>query len=332
VTGAGGFVGSHCVAELLSQGYRVVGTVRRAETGNALRGWLAGHAEVDDRLSFVEADLLSDRGWTEAAKSCRYVMHVASPYPIRQPSRAEVVVTPARDGTLRVLAAARAAGVERVVLTSSVAAIAAARPDKTDFNESDWSDAASPQIRAYDLSKTLAERAAWEDVKRAGGPDLVVINPGQIFGPLWGASAGTSSSIILSLLGGRFPVVARFGFPIADVRDVAEAHVAALRAPAAVGERIIVADGFVWLIDMARALADAFPQYASKMPRRELPNGLARLLSRFVPQLKAVRYDIGRLWQTSGNKCERLLGVRPRPGREAVTAMAESLIAAGAAR
>ncbi len=332
VTGARGFVAKHCIAALLERGYRVVGTLRRLADGEEVREAVAKRINPEDRLSFVEADLLADRGWAEAVAGCRHLLHVASPYPIKQPRRADDLVRTAREGTLRVLRAATAGGVQRVVLTSSVVAVASARPDKTDFDESDWSDAASPNIRPYDLSKTLAERAAWDYAAGSARPELSVILAGQAFGPALDRHVKSSGDYIRSLFGGRYPVVVRFGFPVVDIRDVATAHVAAMEKPAAAGQRFIVADGFLWMIEIARILREAFPTRSSNLPRRELPHVAARLLSHVVPEIRFVRHDIGRLWRMSHAKAERVLGITPSPARDAVLAMAESLIALGEVR
>lgn len=329
VTGASGFIAKHCIAELIGHGYRVVGTLRRPQAADEVRAAVATRVDPADRLSFVEAELLSDRGWADAVRGCRYVLHTASPYPARSPRNPDEVVRPAREGTLRVLTAARAAGVKRVVVTSSCAAIAGARHDKIDFDESDWAAAEAPRIRPYDRSKVLAERAAWDFVHQNPGMELAVINPAQVFGPPLDRHIETSGDILLSQLNGSLPRLARFGLPVADVRDVAAAHVAAMESPKAAGERFIVADAFLTVFDMAKILKRAFPQYARRLPRGEIPDRLARLLRPFVPALKTIGDDLGRVWRVSHAKVERVLGIRPRPAEEAIIAMGEALIRFG---
>lgn len=332
VTGARGFIAKHCIVALLERGYRVVGTLRSPTDEPEVRAAVATRVAAGDRLRLAKAELNSDAGWDDAVRGCAYVLHVASPYPINQPRDVNDVVRPAREGTLRVLGAARAAGVRRVVLTSSVAAVASARYDKTRFDESDWSDINSPGINAYSLSKTLAERAAWDFVADGQGPELVVINAGQVFGPPLDANVQTSGEMIENFLRGKYPLVSKFGLPIADVRDVAAAHVAAMESPEAAGQRFIVADAFLWFSDIGRILGEAFPAYRRKMPKGDLPNFVSRLMMPFRPDVRAVRGDLGRLWEVNSDKAKRVLGITIRPAREAVVAMAEALIRYGRVR
>jgi dihydroflavonol-4-reductase len=216
-----------------------------------------------------------------------------------------------------------------VVVTSSCAAVAGGRWDKEDFDETDWADVSSPDIRPYDLSKALAERAAWDFARQNPGIEVVAINPGQVFGPPLDRHVETSGDILLSQLNGTYPRVAMFGLPVADVRDVAVAHIAAMEKPEAAGERLIVANEFYTLLDMANALRNAFPQYARRLPRREIPNWLARVLRPVVPALRTIGGDIGRTWRVSHAKSERVLGLRLRHADEAVVAMGEALIRFG---
>lgn len=329
VTGARGFIAKHCIVALLERGYRVVGTLRDPSDEAEVRNAVGTKIQADDRLRFARAELTSDAGWDVAVRGCAFVLHVASPYPIKEPRDVNDVVRPAREGTLRVLRAARAAGVKRVVLTSSVAAIASARYDKTRFDESDWSDVNSPGINAYSRSKTLAERAAWDFVADGKGPELAVINAGQVFGPPLDANVQTSGEMIENFLRGKYPLVSKFGLPVADVRDVAAAHVAAMEKPAAAGQRFIVADAFLWFSDIGRILGEAFPAYRRKMPRGDLPNFASRLMVPFRPDVRAVRGDFGRLWEVNSEKAKRVLGITIRPARDAVVSMAEALIRLG---
>lgn len=329
VTGARGFIAKHCIVALLERGYRVVGTLRDPSDEREVRAAVATKVDAGDRLAFAKAELTSDAGWNEAVRGCRFVLHVASPYPLTQPRDADAVVRPAREGTLRVLGAARAAGVARVVLTSSVAAVASARYDRTRFDESDWSDVASPGINAYALSKTLAERAAWDFVADGKGPELAVINAGQVFGPPLDANVHTSGEIIENFLRGKYPLVSKFGLPVVDVRDVAAAHVAAMEKPEAAGQRFIVADAFLWFSDIGRILGEAYPAYRRRMPKGDLPNVVSRLMVPFRPDVRAVKGDLGRLWEVTNDKAKRVLGITIRPAREAVVAMADALIRFG---
>jgi len=212
VTGGTGFLGTWCIAELLSRGYEVRTTVRDLARVDAVRGSLAAAGvEPGDRLSILAADLTADDGWADAVAGCDYVLHVASPFPPQQPKDPDELIVPARDGALRVLRASLAAGVKRVVMTSSVAAVrhgrapSAARP----YDETDWTDGNDPKRTPYVRSKAIAERAAWEHVKEAGAEDrLATVNPGAIIGPTLSEDRSYSLQTIERLLGG-LPAVPR---------------------------------------------------------------------------------------------------------------------------
>src|SRR5258706_9907208 len=232
VTGASGFIAIHCIIQLLEQGYQVRGTLRAMNRENELRNTLTKFVQADDRLSFVQADLLEDAGWADAARGCDYVLHIASPFPFEAPKDENDLIRPAKEGTLRVLHAAADNGVKRVVLTSSIAAISAGHPrEKTHFDEKDWSLPDSPIIESYPKSKTLAESAAWEFMKNLPQRhplELAVINPGYVLGPLPDAHQRTSGELIQQLMSGKLPGLARVQFTGVDVRDVATAHITAM--------------------------------------------------------------------------------------------------------
>ena len=250
VTGAYGYIASHCVLQLLEGGYRVRGTLRRLEAHEpGMRRIIARAGAANDRLELVQADLLEDQGWEQAAQGCTYVLHVASPVGTDVPRRqAERLIRPARDGTLRVMKAAAAAGVRRVVLTSSIAAVLEGHQDKRrQFDENDWTNL-DGNPRAYGASKTLAERAAWDFVGPAGGRppgdrrsssgaslELAVINPANVFGPLLDPRHTSSPELIIRMMRGAYPGCARFHWMLVDVRDVAAAHLPAMTSPATDG-------------------------------------------------------------------------------------------------
>ncbi|MEW9547283.1 SDR family oxidoreductase [Nonomuraea sp. NPDC050783] len=240
VTGGSGFVGAHCILRLLDAGYTVRTTVRPPEQEEHVRGLLrAGGAEPGGALSFAFADLTSDEGWATAVRGCDYVLHVASPFPAAVPCHEDDLIVPARDGALRVLRAARDAGVRRVVLTSSFAAMSYGHQslDRT-FTEQDWTDPDGPRVSAYAKSKTLAERAAWDFVDREGGSlELAVVNPVTVLGPVLGPDLSTSSTLVRRLLNREIPALPRLSFALVDVRDVADLHLRAMTDPAARGER-----------------------------------------------------------------------------------------------
>jgi len=330
VTGAGGFIAKHCVAELLRRGYRVRGSVRRPEAAAEIAA--AVGVTDPDRLDFATLDLTADDGWDAALRDCRYLMHVASPFPLKAPKDREALLAPARDGTRRALAAASRNGVARTVLTSSTAAILSGHRGRGGhvWTEADWSDVDSPTIQPYPLSKTLAERLAWDFVAAdASGMELTAVNPGFVLGPALDRDVGTSAEIVQLFLKGAYPAVPRLSFPVVDVRDVALTHVAALESPQAAGERFICASDSLWLKDIGSILRAAFPAFGRKPPVRELPDFAVRLLALVDPNLRAASTELGEAKRASNAKAEAVLGIRFRPAEEAVVAMAQSLLDLG---
>ena len=329
VTGIGGFLGRHVAKTLLDAGYGVRGSLRDARRGPEIAAALAAAGSDTRALGFFAADLEQDRGWAEGMAGAGAVMHVASPFPARAPADADGLIGPAREGTRRVLLAAKAAGIRRVVLTSSIAATNYGT-GHAPFTEADWTDPDGPLTTPYYRSKTLAERAAWE---LAGRHDLALttINPSMILGPMLGGAPGTSLMVIQKLLSGRYPALPKFAVSVVDVRDVAQAHRLALEAEAAVGERFLAAGPVMSLIEMAALLRRSLPERAGRIPRLVLPTWLARLAAPFDANLRLVVGELGRDSRVSSQKAERLLGWRPRPPQEAVLAAAHSLLEAGLA-
>ncbi|OBZ96414.1 epimerase [Pararhizobium polonicum] len=328
VTGIGGFLGRHVAAQLLRAGYEVRGTLRSMKKAKAIETAIRSvDGTSEGKLSFVVADLLSDDGWAAAFSGVTDVMHTASPFPSSVPKDENELILPAREGTLRVLQAARNAGVRRVVLTSSIAAVSYG-PGRAPFTEDNWTDVNGPLATPYYKSKTLAERAAWSFAQE-NGLELAVINPGMILGPILGADTGTSVGVVQSLLKGRYPATPDFSVPVVDVRDVAEAHVLAMTVPEAAGQRFIIGGAALSVKDIADILKRDFPAYAKKMPKFVLPNWLAGLASRFDPGLKLIVGELGRDARISNDKARRVLGWKPRSEEDAIRASAESLIAAG---
>ena len=335
LTGISGFIAGHVALRLLQDGYDVRGTVRAIDKADAVRGLLAASGADIDRLSLVAADLTDDAGWAEAAAGCRYVLHTASPFPASPPRDRHALVPAAVDGTLRVIAAAKRAGAERIVLTSSAAAIYSAHPPRPGetYGETDWSDTQSPDISGYALSKTLAERAAW-GASRDAGLDLVAINPSLVLGPLQGAGAaggaGTSAALIRAVMEGRMPVVPDVAFALADVRDVADAHLAAMTNPSAVGRRFALSSGSLSLIEIGAVVGEACPGDARRLPRFTLPDRVVRLAAILSPQARAAVPELGRRKLLDTSPARDILGLSPRSPEDAVAAMARSI--AGLAR
>jgi len=332
VTGGSGFVAGHCIVQLLAAGHTVRTTVRSkaARTAPLLEQLKAGGAKNPEAVEIFAAELTADAGWAEAVAGCDYVLHVASPFPVGVPEHEDELVVPAREGTLRVLRAAKDAGVKRVVLTSSFAAIGYGHGRRKEpFTEADWTNLSAP-ITAYPKSKTLAERAAWDFVEQEGGIELSVINPVGIFGPLLGPDMSASVQLLLQLLSGKMIACPRLYFGVVDVRDVADLHLRAMTHPAAAGQRFLAVGGdFVSLAELGRILHDGLGPAGAKAPTRQLPDWLVRLLARFNPLVRQAIPELGQVKNASSQKARELLGWEPRSPWEAVLATGQGLVHLG---
>ncbi|MDQ0465235.1 dihydroflavonol-4-reductase [Caulobacter ginsengisoli] len=331
VTGGTGFIAQHCILALLNAGYRVRTTVRTLAREGEVRGNLrTGGVEAGERLSFVTADLGADAGWPEAAAGCAYVLHGASPTPSGDQVREEDWVRPAVDGNLRVLRAARDAGVGRVVLTSAIGAVAMGhKPMTRPFNEEDWTNLEG-DVAPYQKSKTLSEKAAWAFAAAEGrGLELTAINPAAVLGPVLGPDYSHSIRMIKTMLDGM-PGCPKVNSGYVDVRDLADLHLRAMTDPAARGERFIATAGdSLWMIEVARLLRQRLGAAARKVPTREIPNTVVRLGAAANPALKALVPFLGLNLNATSEKAVRRLGWSPRPREEAIVAAAESLIRHG---
>jgi dihydroflavonol-4-reductase len=329
VTGGSGFVGGHVVLQLLRAGHEVRTTIRSREREAAVRETLK-RAGGDGPLAFFEADLGRDDGWAEAVSGCDYVMHVASPLPAGEPKDPEEVIGPARDGTLRVLRAARDAGAKRVVFTSTCGAIYYGHPlRKEPFDETSWTNL-DGEMSTYVRSKAITERAAWDFMAREGRAlELTVVNPSGIFGPALGPDYSSSLELVKRLLVGM-PACPRLFFGVVDVRDVADLHLRAMTSPAAKGERFIaVAGECMSFLEIAGVLRARLGDAAKKVPTRQLPDWMVRLSARFSPQMRSLLPLLGKARNATSAKAERVLGWKPRSREDAVVATAQSLIELG---
>src|SRR5262245_23205628 len=331
VTGGSGFLGGHVILQLLDAGHEVRTTVRSLAREAGVRGTLerAGAKRLD-RLVFCAADLEQTRGWPEAVAGCQYVLHVASPMPVAAPKSEDEVIVPARDGVLRVLRAARDAGVERVVLTSTCGAIYYGHPPQTaPFDETSWTRL-DGEMSAYVKSKAIAERAAWDFVAAEGGAlELTTVNPAGIFGPALGPDYSGSLDIVRRMLGGM-PGCPRIHFGVVDVRDVADLHLRAMTSAAARGERFIaVAGTCMSMLEIAKTLRARLGVAARKVPTRELPSWVVRLAARFDPAMQQLLPLLGMIRNATSEKAQRVLGWTPRSREDAVAATAESLVRLG---
>jgi nucleoside-diphosphate-sugar epimerase len=333
VTGGSGFIGSHCILQLLAAGHQVRTTVRSLKREDNVRAMLKeGGAEPGDRLSFIAADLESDAGWPKAVAGCEYVLHVASPLPPNLPKHEDELIVPAREGTLRVLRASRDARVKRVVLTSSFAAIGYGhKQQKAPFNETNWTDLSGDDVAPYAKSKTLAERAAWELIAEEGaGLELSVINPVGVFGPVLGPDYSTSILIVQRLMVGALPGSPQLYFGVVDVRDVADLHLRAMTHPAAKGERFLaVAGDFMSMQGIAKVLKNRLGASAKRVPTRQLPNWLVRIAALRDPAINLILPELGKVKNATSEKARRTLGWAPRSNEEALVASAESLVRLG---
>jgi dihydroflavonol-4-reductase len=335
VTGGSGYIAGFVIAQLLGEGYEVRASVRSLGREPQVREMLSKIAPDQGKLSFFAVDLMSDTGWAEAVAGVDYVQHIASPIPAVQPKNEDDLIAPARDGALRALRFARDAGVKRVVMTSSTAAVTygLSGPATRPFTEDDWTDPTSPDTSAYVRSKTYAEKAAWDFMTAEGGAlELTTINPAAVLGPVLGNDYSASIQIVEKLLKGDFPGNPRLGFPLVDVRDIADLHVRAMTSDKAAGERFLGSGEFLWMADIAKILRDDLGTRASKVPAGNLPTWLMRILANFDPVVKGVAFELDKSRIVSHEKATRLLGWNPRPERESIIATAESLIREGVVR
>lgn len=328
VTGAAGYVGAHVVARLLTEGYRVRAVIRSLDRADEVLAALRV-AEVDpaDRLEFAAADLAADAGWSDAVNGARYVLHVASPFPSSTPTSDDDLIIPARDGALRVLRAARDAGVERVVLTSSFAAVGYSPKADATYNETDWTNP-DDQNTAYIKSKTIAEIAAWDFIETEGEKlELTVINPVGIFGPTLLTKVTTSIGLVKAMLDGDMPAAIPQRFGVVDVRDVADIHVRAMTNPAAPGERFIAtADGpSVSFLDVAGILRNGLGSAADRAPVTAMTDDDVRTLAETVPEMRESLSQLGQNPVIHNDKAKTVLGWTPRPIDETILASARSL-------
>jgi dihydroflavonol-4-reductase len=333
VTGGSGFIGVHTILQLLAAGHDVRTTVRHRDRSRDVLAMLRqGGAPSTEALSFFTADLTQDAGWRDAVDGCDHVLHVASPLVTHVPDDENELIIPAREGTLRVLRAARAAAVRRVVITSSMGAIAYGHPPQSaPFDETNWTNLDGLDVQPYVKSKTLAERAAWDFVAREGGAlELSVINPAGVFGPALGPDFSGSIDIVKALLDGRMPAVPRIYFGLVDVRDVADLHLRAMTSPAAKGERFIaVAGETLSILDIAKVLRRELGRAARRVPRFQAPDWVVRLAARRNPMLCYALPMLGKVRRATSAKAQKVLGWTPRGNDEMIVVTAESLIRLG---
>lgn len=326
VTGASGFIAGHCIIALVNRGYRVRGTLRSLSKADHIRKTLAPYIDCVDNLEFAAADLSNDKGWVEAAAGCDYLIHMASPLPRTPPKSDDELILPARDGALRVLQAGVTAGVKRIVMTSSVAAVLYGLPRDGSrvYDDSDWSQL-QPWVGAYEKSKTIAERAAWEYMKNQS-VEFTTINPGLVLGPILEADYGTSGELVRKLMLREIPGIPDVGWAVVDVRDVADAHVAALRAKNAPGYRHICTIGHVSMREVAAILKEVYEPRGYKIPTMHVPGWLLRIVGKFDKTASLAVQELGLRQDVDVSRTRENLGWNPRTLRTMVVDMAESMI------
>ena len=324
VTGVSGYIGLHCAAELLEQGYSVRGTLRSAAREASVRRAVGSVSARADEIEFAQADLLDDAGWSEAVSGCDFVLHVASPFIMGEPKDPNDLIKPAVEGTQRVLKAAAAAGIRRVVLTSSTVAVSSDMVSGTGGPD-DWAD--PDQVGSYAKSKILAERAAWRFVEAQDGDDameLVVINPGGVMGPcLTGEPRGTSTTMVSDMINGKMPMIPEIAVGMVDVRDVAKVHIRALSVPEAAGQRFILAsEEPVEMMHLAKTLKEAG---FSKVSTRKAPGLLLRFMALFSADVRGMVTFLGRKVRADNRSTKEVLDWEPTPMETSLIEMAQSM-------
>ena len=325
VTGASGFIAEHCIIELLKNGYSVKGSLRSMNREQEVRD--AVKTETDDtKLEFCKLDLLEDDGWEDAMWDCDYLMHVASPFVIEDPKDENELIKPAKEGTLRALNAAKKAGIKRVVLTSSVAAVNSHMMSGTS-DHTTWTDINSKYVTPYQKSKTIAEKAAWDFYNNQDSDnrmELAVINPGGVMGPQLGNDlGGASTQIVSQLISGKFPMIPALSFPFIDVRDVAILHLKAMTTPEADGKRFIAAHSEpTWMYEVAEVLSAAGYE---KIKLKKAPSFMLKLIGLFDNKTKSLVPMLDKYVPCDNSQTVKVLNWEPMPWEQAFIEHAKSI-------
>ena len=325
VTGASGFIAEHCIIELLKNGYSVKGSLRSMNREQEVRD--AVKTETDDtKLEFCKLDLLEDDGWEDAMWDCDYLMHVASPFVIEDPKDENELIKPAKEGTLRALNAAKKAGIKRVILTSSVAAVNSHMMSGTS-DHTTWTDIDSKYVTPYQKSKTIAEKAAWDFYNNQDSDnrmELAVINPGGVMGPQLGNDlGGASTQIVSQLISGKFPMIPALSFPFIDVRDVAILHLKAMTTPEADGKRFIAAHSEpTWMYQVAEVLSAAGYE---KIKLKKAPSFMLKLIGLFDNKTKSLVPMLDKYVPCDNSQTVKVLNWEPMPWEQAFIEHAKSI-------
>ncbi|MDR3006809.1 MAG: aldehyde reductase [Sphingobacterium sp.] len=327
ITGGSGFIASYCMITLLKNGFKVRASLRSLNKSELVKKMLKqGGINNFEDLSFVLADLGNEASWENAADGCQYVIHTASPTPFTNAKTEDDFVIPAVNGVLNVMRAAKRAGVKRFVLTSAFGAVGMGTKKTTPYTEEDWT-VLNDTVAPYQKSKTISEKAAWNFIENEGnGMELSVVNPTAVAGPILADDFSHSIQNIKQMLEGQMKGCPKIISGYVDVRDVADLHFKAMIMPEAKGERFIAASGRgLSLLDVANILRDNLGEKANKVPTKELPNWVIKLIAVFNPKLKTVVPLLGMVKHASSEKAIKMLGWKPRPTKEAILATANSL-------
>lgn len=328
ITGITGFIASHIAAKLLDKGYFIRGTVRDTDKAARIVTAMAAAGHDTSRLELVEADLSQDAGWAEAVKDCRYIQHIASPFPAEQPSDREALVPEARAGTQRVLEHGLSAGVERIVLTSSFLSMSS-QPHKTGevtITEESWGDPEWRALTAYPVSKMRAELSAWAYVKAQGIEEkLTVVCPALVLGPDSFGNAGASFALLRAMINGTIARAPRRSVPITDIRDCAALHVNAMTIKRAGGQRLLGTREALWIKDIAQIIGQAYPNI-EKLPLKEMPDILVRLIAVFDDRLKSSVPYLSVAYNPDNRKTQAMTKIIMRPAKEAILASVASIL------
>ena len=334
VTGASGFIAAHIVRELLELGYEVRGTVR-SPGDSGKYDYLTSLPGADERLTLVQAELLTPGAYDAAVAGCAAVLHTASPYVVHAEDPQRDLVEPALQGTRNVLASVdKADSVQRVVLTSSLAAISDEPHPTKRFTEHDWNDQSTLTRNPYYLSKALAEKEAWNLAKDQERWSLVVINPYMTIGPSIGPGMNTRNGVLKGILEGDYPGILALSWGFVDVRDIAHAHVLAMQDDEAEG-RHICASEVVSMAEVVQILREAGYADGYKLPSLDLSGGLGSFVVRLFSHTQPsgvgsyLRTHLGKDMLWSNDKARDQLGVAFRPGKESILAAVEDMVKQG---
>ena len=292
VTGGTSYIGKHCIAQLLEKNYDVSTTIRDINKSSEIKSDIEKFLKKPIELKFFEADLLKDDGWDDVIKSCDAIIHVAGPFPVNYDGKEEDLTHPHENGTMRIFKYANKNGVNRIILTSSVASVwmDSDLDLLTYFDEKNWTDLSNKNLDAYSKGKTLKEKAAWDYVSKNDSIKLTSILPSVVLGPGIGSPVIRGSlEFFQMLINKEMPVAPPFKVGLVDVRDVAKMHIAALENDKSIGKRIIVSENTYWVKDFCKMLNDL----GHNAPTFSPPVFLVKFMANFDNTIKPIKSLLG---------------------------------------